>query len=146
MTRVQWTLVAVMAVVFAFALGFGWQYARASRAERSLEQATLDLSFKRLEATLSASALQAAGGSYEAARGLASDFFNGLQRNIHRAPADDRAELAAILGQRDEVITLLSRAQPTAPEVVARLAEQFRAALEGPEMPMPEMPAGQPTP
>jgi biopolymer transport protein ExbB/TolQ len=146
MTKVQWTLVAVLAVVFAFALGFGWQYARASRAERSLEQATLDLTFKRLEATLSASALQAAAGSYDAARGLASDFFNGLQRNIHRAPAEDRAELDAILGHRDEVITLLSRAQPEAPEIVGRLAERFRAALEGPEMRAPAEPAEQPAP
>jgi hypothetical protein len=131
MTRVQWVLVSALAVVFAFALGFGWQYGRAASAQDELRQARQELTFKRLEATLAAAAIQAQHGSYETARTLASDFYGGLQRHIGAAPADARPELEDILARRDDVITILSREQPQGPEVLAGLAARFRGLLGG---------------
>lgn len=129
MTRVQWILVGVLSVVFAFAIGFGWQYARATAAETELRQTSRELTFKRIEATLSAAAIHAQQASYEPARALASDFFSGLQRAIGDAPPASRAEMEAILAQRDDVITLISRVQPEAGALLAELALRFRAML-----------------
>ncbi len=141
MTKAKAAALIAVGVVLAFLIGFGWQYTRATRFSAELDRADQALAFQRLEATLGAATIEAQGAAYEPARKLASDFFTGLQHDIGQAPANATAGLRAILGQRDAVITSLSRSDPQAGNVLADLFEQYRAAL-GETIPAPAAPAG----
>lgn len=137
-TRQRWTIYVAIAVILVFIAAMGWQYIRANRLASELAVA-------RAEATLGASALEAQRGSYEVSRRLASDFFTQLQATVGDAPSDVRPQLATILGQRDATITMLSRNDAQAADVLARMFTQYRAALHGPEAaPTPPMSTSQP--
>lgn len=131
MTRGKTALLAATGALLAFAIGFGWQFARAERLERELEEARRDLVFEQLESTLGAAAVEAMRGSHETARQLTSEFFTGLQQNVSRVPPDVREEMQAILAQRDSLITALSRSDPQAGDLLARLFVRYRLAWEG---------------
>jgi len=137
MSRVQKGAIIVLAVVIAFAIGFGWQFARARTLQDRLEQTERDLAFERIENTLAAATIEALRGGHEPARQLASDFFTGLQANISQAPASATAELNAILAERDATITALSRGAPQAGDMLLRLFLRLRVALGGPEQALP---------
>lgn len=124
--RQRWTIYGAVAVIVLFIVAMGWQYMRANRLESQLAVA-------RAEATLGASALEAQRGSYEVARLLASDFFTQLQATVGDAPSAIQPQLTTILGQRDATITMLSRNDSQAADVLARMFTQYRAALHGPE-------------
>lgn len=132
--RAIWTAVAV---VVAFLIGFGWQYMVASEAKSDLASARRELSFQQLESTLAAAAIAAHRGTFESARRLASDFYTGLQRNAGDAPTQATDELSAILAERDATITLLSRADLRAVEVLDQQYIRLRIALGGPERALP---------
>ena len=116
------------AVFAAFLLGFlpMWLSARTRTIERNAVQQALRLS--ELENTLAAAALQARRGDYEPARDAASTFFTNLQAQFDRTPsafsAPQREMMQSLLAQRDEIITLLARADPAAAE---RLADAYVA-------------------
>jgi hypothetical protein len=115
------------AVVFAaFLLGFlpMWLSARARTIERNAVQQALRLA--ELENALAAAALQARRGDYEPAREAASIFFTNLQAQLDGSPtafsAPQREMMQSILAQRDQVITLLARADPA---VAERLSDAY---------------------
>lgn len=151
MTRTQRELLIAGAILIAFAGGFGWQYVRVQELEEELEVARRDVAFTQLESTLAAAAVQAHRGDYEAARRLTSEFFTALQANIERAPTDTREELNAILAERDEIITLLSRADPQGRETLTSTFLRYRVSLGGPDRALPipagdeEVPTAEPT-
>lgn len=122
----RWTIYGAIAVILIFIVAMGWQYTRANRLASELAVA-------RAEATLGASALEAQRGSYEVARRLASDFFTQLQATVGDAPSEVQPQLMTILGQRDATITMLSRNDAQAADVLARMFTQYRTALHGPE-------------
>ena len=124
--RSRWTIYSAIAVILIFITAMGWQYMRANRLQAQLAVA-------RAEATLGASALEAQRGSYEVARRLASDFFTQLQATVGDAPSAIRPQLTTMLGQRDATITMLSRNDSQAADVLARMFTQYRATLHGPE-------------
>lgn len=124
--RSRWTIYGAILVVLIFIAAMGWQFVRANRLESQLAVA-------RTEATLGASALEAQRGSYEVSRRLASDFFTQLQATIGDAPSEIQPQLSTILGQRDATITMLSRSDSQAADVLARMFTQYRGALHGPE-------------
>lgn len=126
-------------VILAFLIGFGWQYTRAIGYRGQLDRSEQALTFQHLEATLGAATIEAERGSYEAARQLASDFFTSLQQNIGQASPAATAGLRSILGERDAVITALSRADSQSGNALATLFERYRAAL-GESMPRPTPP------
>jgi hypothetical protein len=136
--RQRWTIYGAIAVILIFVAAMGWQYIRANRLASELAVA-------RAAATLGASALEAQRGSFEVSRRLASDFFTQLQATVGDAPSAVRPQLAAILGQRDATITMLSRNDAQSAEVLARMFTQYRTALHGPEAaPGSPMSTGQP--
>jgi hypothetical protein len=114
-------------VIFAaFLLGFVpmWLVARARANERDAAQQTLLVT--ELENMLAAAALQARRGDYEPARDAASTFYTNLQAQLDRSPslisAPQREMMQSLLAQRDQVITLLARADPASAE---RLADDY---------------------
>lgn len=110
--RTRQTLILAGAVILAFLIGAGWQYMRAESLEDQLAETRHELAFTTLEAQLGAAALEAARGSYEVARQLASSFFDGLQERVAATPDAARLHFTAILDQRDAIITGLSRNEP----------------------------------
>jgi hypothetical protein len=130
MTREQrFALGSVLAILVAFLIGFGWQYTRARNLDQQLEQATNELTFKRLEANLAAATIEADRGNYEIARQLSSEFFTNLQRDMTRAPQERQMELQRIAGQRDAIITAASRSDPQTGSLLAQLYSTYRVAF-----------------
>ena len=110
----------------AFLLGFVpmWLVARTRANERDAAQQSLLLT--ELENMLAAAALQARRGDFEPAREAASTFYTNLQAQVDRSPsvisAPQREMMQSLLAQRDQVITLLARADPASAD---RLADDY---------------------
>jgi hypothetical protein len=125
----KWPLIALVAAVVAFLIGFGWQYMRARGLSGGLEVAERSATFNGLEGTLGAAAIEAQRGSYEIARQHASEFFSGLQSAVGAAPEAAAPVLQQMLGERDAMITTLSRSNPQAGPMLAQMFNRFRAAM-----------------
>lgn len=129
-------LLIAIAVLIAFGVGAGWQFARARQLgseletmRLQLESTTAALELQKLEATLGAATIEAQRDGYELGRQLASDFFTGLQQSIAGAPESARTALDEILAQRDQMITALSRSNPEAGSLLSRLFLRYRVAM-----------------
>ncbi len=134
-------------VVVAFLVGFGWQFGRAHSLAGRLEQTERELTFQRMEATLGAATIEAQRGGFEPARQLASDFFTQLQAAADQAPPAGQPQLQAILANRDQVITELSRNDAQSVGVLAGLFVKYRTAVgESPSAPPGGTPAPAPAP
>lgn len=115
MTRTKQIALLVAVAVATFLLGFGSQWLRARSLSAELEETRWELRLAHLEGRLGAALAESSRGNYERARQLMADFYRELQASVDGVedPADRRA-LQAILTERDEIITLLSRAEPEA--------------------------------
>ena len=119
-------------VVVVFLLGFVpmWLTARSRASERDALQEALRLA--QIENSLAAATIQARRGEYEPAREAASTFYSGLQAELGRpepgvlAPA--REALQPLLAERDEMITLLARADESAAERLGNAYVVYRQA------------------
>lgn len=131
MDRTRMIVLGIAALALVFALGFFPQWSRAGSLEAELEQARHELTMARLEGRLGAALAESQRSNYERARQLMADFYPDLQDNLTRVenPADRRA-LQAILNQRDEVITLLSRAEPESTQRLMLLYTQYFEAID----------------
>ena len=143
--RNTWMVVA--ALVIAFGVGSGWQFAkvRQARSERDTARQQLgDIEQQRaldqLEASLAMATVAAQFGDFERGRQLASDFFALLQQQAGTAPQTARPALSEILSRRDGTITMLSRAQPESGLELAALLTWLQNALGR----QPTVPAYQP--
>jgi hypothetical protein len=120
-------------VVFvAFLIGFVpmWLVARTRENEREVVQQALRLT--QLENTLAAAAIHARRGDYEPAREAASTFYTNLGAELDRTPsgfsASQRERLQPLLAQRDQLITLLARADPAVAERLGEVYVSYRQA------------------
>ncbi len=117
----------------AFLLGFVpmWLVARERATERDAVQQTLLLT--ELENMLAAAALHARRGDYEPAREAASTFYTNLQAQVDRSPSlispPQREMMQSLLAQRDQVITLLARADPASAERLAADYVSYRRTM-----------------
>ena len=132
--RNTWMVVA--ALVIAFGLGSGWQFAkvREARAERDgarqeLGDVERQQALDQLEASLAMATVAAQFGDFERGRQLASGFFALLQEQAGTAPQTARPALNEILARRDGTITMLSRAQPESGLELAALLTWLQNAL-----------------
>lgn len=132
-----WTL----AVLLAFAAGFGWQYYRAMGIESRLEETERELAVERLRIGLAQAAVAAQSGDYETARREMSDFFTSMQGQLDELPADLRTVGQDMLITRDEVITELSRSNPLAAERLYDMLLRFRTSLGEAPVPLAPDPA-----
>lgn len=142
MTRRKAVLFGGLAVVFAFGIGFAWQYTRAVRAEAALERTERELDFARMESTLAAAAIAAGRGEHDAAFRQASSFYTMLQQRVDEAPPQAADSLAAILGGRDGTIATISRQDPATADSLERVFMRYRAAIAEPQRAVPLPGAG----
>jgi hypothetical protein len=132
MTTARRITLTAGAVIVAFLIGFIWQYLRAERLSRTLDDTRRTLALTQTEATLGMAVIEAEHGRYEQSRQLASTFFSSLQRTAGQRPPAAQPAVTQILGQRDSVITLLSRSEPQSSIMLGRMLAQYRTALHAP--------------
>ncbi len=122
---------AVLFVVFLLGFVPMWLQARARAGERDAAEQTLRLT--GLENTLAAAAIQARRGEYEPAREAASAFYTNLTAELARMPSAftpaQRERMQALLSERDELITLLARADPAVAERLANTYVAYRQTM-----------------
>lgn len=118
MSRTQRTGLLVLVLALVFLLGFVPQWLRVRSLDSQLNESRYELALLELEGRAGAALAEAQRGNYERARQLMTGFFSGLQGRTVTFEPSARQEVEAILRQRDEIITLLSRAEP---EAVSRL-------------------------
>ncbi len=120
-------------VLIAVLAGFlpAWLTARTRANERDTAQQALRLA--RAENTLASAAIHARRGDYEQARADASAFYTALQAELDRPQrtfsAPGRERVQSLLGERDQVVTLLARADPAAAERLADAYLAYRQAI-----------------
>ena len=131
MSRPRLIAAAAAALVVVFALAFLPQWTRARRLSGELAAAREELRFARLEGVLGAALAESLRSNYERSRQLMAGFFSQLQAGVGEVEDDTRRrELEAILAQRDEVITLLSRAQPESTQRLMLIYTRYFAAMD----------------
>jgi hypothetical protein len=105
-----------------------WLTARTRANERDAALQALRLA--QTENTLASAAIHARRGDYESARAAASAFYTALRAELDRPQpvftASQRATLQPLLGQRDQMITLLARSDPA---VAERLSDAYLSYL-----------------
>jgi len=120
---IPWKRVALYATLSIgfFLLGFVPTWFKASRAIEQRDAAQRGVRLAQLKDTLAAAVIDVQRGEYEPARQLTSDFYTNLRGQVDGdntslfTPAQ-REGLRSLLVQRDELITLLARSDPAAPD------------------------------
>ena len=110
---------------------------KARERARELETTRVEWRRSQMRSALSAAALDARRGDYEPARKAMSDFFTTLTSELDRGENStldqtQRAAVQPLLGQRDEIITLLARSDPAAADRLADLDAAYRKAMGNP--------------
>ena len=128
--RTRRTAILVAALLMAFLVGFVPQWVRVRAADRELAEARHELRLLDLGGRLGAALAESQRGNYERARQLMTGFFSGVQQQLDEDgdPAL-RSELQPMLAQRDELITLLSRAEPESTSRLNLLYTRYFAAV-----------------
>lgn len=126
-------LAAVVGVLAAFLVGFIPMWLHSRGYETQLHNVRDELQVAKLEALIAGAAIDARLGKYEEARQAASGFYQSLQSllagsSVHFT-APQREQLAPLLEQRDEVITLLARGDPASPERLTQVYIATRKAF-----------------
>ncbi|HVG44554.1 MAG TPA: hypothetical protein VM890_07485, partial [Longimicrobium sp.] len=126
------TLALVAAgLVIAFLLGFVPQTIARRNANRELAAARQELRLSRLQGRLGAALAESLRSNYERSRQLMAGYFSGLQDALPGVEnARQRQALTGILSQRDEMITLLSRAQPESSQRLMLLYTSMFSAID----------------
>lgn len=120
-------------VLVAFLIGFVpmWLRARTHGNERDAAQYALRLA--QAENTLASAAIYARRGDYEPAREATSTFYTNLRADLDRPgsafSASQRDLLQPLLVQRDQIITLLARADPAVAERLSDAYLTYRRAM-----------------
>jgi hypothetical protein len=123
-------------VVAAFLAGLLPMWYSRYYLSQEFDKAKVDLVRQQNLNSLSAAAVYARRGEYETARQNASKFFTDMQAEMDNAASkvltpQDRMQLPQLLASRDDIITLLSRADPAAAERLSNLYVDYRAATGG---------------
>jgi len=124
-----------------FLLGYvpTWRAARESSRQRDAAQANLRVS--QLQNRLATAEMYSRRGDYESARLATSNFFTDLRAEINRQESgfttNQREAVQPILGERDDVITLLARSDSAATE---RLTDLYLLYIEAINPPVSKSP------
>jgi hypothetical protein len=113
---IPWRRVALYVTIClgSFLLGFIPMWFRANEAIEQRDAAQLELRLIQLQKTLGTAIVDVQRGEYEPARQSMSDFYTNLRSQIDACSDSvftptQREKLRPLLGERDEVITLLAR-------------------------------------
>jgi hypothetical protein len=123
-------------VALAFLLGLLPMWWAKSNVSAELDRTKVELQRQQHLNSLSAAAVYARRGEYETSRQYASKFFTDMQAELDNADskifnAQERTQMPQILASRDDVITLLSRADPASAERLSNLYVEYRTATGG---------------
>jgi hypothetical protein len=126
------TLALVAAgLVIAFLLGYVPESMAKRHAARDLAAARQELRLSRLQGRLGAALAESLRSNYERSRQLMAGYFSELQDALPGVEdARRRQALSGILSQRDEMITLLSRAQPESSQRLMLLYTSMFTAVD----------------
>lgn len=118
---IPWSRIAlyVLLSVGFFLLGFVPMWLKANSAIEQRDAAQREVRLGQLQTTLGAAMVDVQRGEYEPARQITSDFYTNLRSQIDAGNASvftpaQREKLRPLLGERDDVITLLARSDPAA--------------------------------
>ena len=118
---IPWKRVALYATIAVgfFLLGFVPTWFKATHAVEQRDAAQRGVRLAQLQNTLAAAVIDVQRGEYESARQLTSDFYTNLRRQIDSDSGflftpSQRDGLTSLLAERDELITLLARTDPSA--------------------------------
>lgn len=151
-SRVQRALIIAGLLLLAFFIGFLPQWLRARSLQSELRVAQEEVTTLDLGARLGAALAEAQRGNYERSRQLMADFFRDLDgRRPNIENAEQRREIDAIMSERDELITQLSRAEPEATSRLNLMYTRYFASFHptgrtAPAAVTPPPPASTPTP
>ena len=128
----KWLMLAGI-VVLAFLLGLLPMWWSKSNVSAELDRTKVELVRQQHLNSLSAAAVYARRGEYETARQYASKFFTDMQAELDNAEsktltAQEKTQVPQLLGNRDDIITLLSRADPASAERLSNLYVEYRLA------------------
>ena len=123
-------------VALAFLLGLLPMWWSKRNVSAELDRTTVELKRQKHLNSLAAAAVYARRGEYETSRQYASKFFTDMQGELDNAESkifngQERTQMPQLLANRDDVITLLSRADPASAERLSNLYVEYRAATGG---------------
>jgi hypothetical protein len=131
MTRSRAIALVILGHVLAFLIGFLPPWSRTRTLSRELAETRHELALARLEGQLGAALAESQRSNYERARQLMTGFFSGAQQRLPQVTDAERHQaLQQILAQRDEIITLLSRAEPESTQRLMLLYTRYFAAID----------------
>ena len=119
-----------------FLLGFVPMWLKAGNAVDQRDVAQREVRLRQLQNTLAAAMVDVQRGEYEPARQGASDFFTSLRHQIDAGgasifTASQREKLRPLLGERDEIITLLARSDPAAVDRLFSIYSTYKKLNSG---------------
>jgi hypothetical protein len=126
--------VYAVALLVVFLLGFVPMWLTARERARDLAHAAEELRMSRLQNTLASAVVDARRGDYELARQATSRFFTDAGQEVDRGrdsafTPEQARHVEGLFRERDEIITLLARADPAAAERLTDLFISFRTAV-----------------
>ena len=121
----------IAGLLISFLLGFVPEWMAKRNVDRELAAARLELRLARQQGRLGAALAEALRSNYERSRQLMAGYFTDLQSTVGAVDdARKRQALTGILAQRDEIITLLSRAQPESSQRLMLLYTSMFVAID----------------
>jgi len=123
-------------ILLAFLLGLLPMWWSKRSVSTELDRTRIELKRQEHLNSLSAAAVYARRGEYETARQNASKFFSDMQAESDNAESktltpQERAQIPQLLANRDDIITLLSRADPASAERLSNMYIEYRLATGG---------------
>lgn len=122
-----WKRITLFASLFVvvFLLGLIPMWLSGIETSRQRDAAQANLRISKMQNRLATAEINVRRGEYENARIAASDFFTDLRTEIDRNESvfdtEQRESIKPILGQRDDLITLLARNDPATGDRLADL-------------------------
>ncbi len=119
---------AVLAGVFLLGFVPMWMMAAGRASER--DEARRNLRLSRIQNHLASATINARRGEYEPSRVAAREFYTNIRAELDREndgalTAQQRASVQSLLTDRDDVITLLARSDPSAADRLTNLYVEF---------------------
>lgn len=113
-----------------FLLGFVPMWIKASRAIEQRDAAQRQVRLGQLQNTLGTAIVDVQRGEFEPARQTTSEFYTNLRNQVDAGnysvfTATQRESLKSLLGERDEVITLLARSDPAAADRLSTVYSSY---------------------
>lgn len=124
------------ALVVAFMLGLVPMWLMKLGTDRELLAVRQELRREQLHNSLASAAVYSRRGEYETARQAASTFFTETQAELDKAEpvvfnAVERSQMPELMGNRDDIITLLSRGDPASSERISDIYVTYRSITGG---------------